>query len=654
MNNRSYAAQGLTLPPRRITSAITLDPRPAPPPGPAARQNLQGWVVPQAQVRWLGPGVAWYSPQRVEQLFRQALAGDLRSQWEMFDLMESTWPCLSKCLNQIKDAVVSQGLRVVPFTLKGSKSTSQAEQRAAFIESALHGMVANPARDENDLEDTIRDLLDARGKGISIVEIDWQLQRGRAISPSAPSQFPGRASSPSAPSQFEVPISSILPRCTRWVHPAWYGYPQGPGGSTLMLRQATVAPTSSYSFPGDTSTAPRPASPATRPSTPAWQPFPPHKFIIGVAKNKVGHPLGSAMLHVLGFWWAASNLTAEWFLNFCQVFGQPFRWATYNQNMAPDDQIKLQAMLTNMGANAWGMFPEGTQFELKDIARQGDNVQTKLMELADKVCTLVVLRQTLTTDVGGSGSRALGEVHERVLGGVEEACCKWICKTLHPVVASILQLNFGDTSESPTLVPGMDEEASPEELGSLLVAVNNANLQPTQEALPELSERLGFTVERKAQPIIPPSPFGPTGSDENTESDESRETSDEKGAPVPPPATRHPSPVPSPVTAGRSHTTTAETLGVPPAWLNPLRDFFTTLEQKAADQSLTHEDLLTFLDQAQTRVPELFHHMDIDELARTLEAAMGQAVMDGLRQRLRQKPELAGAPTFLPASPPTP
>ena len=418
-----------------------------------------------------------------------------------------------------------------------------------------------------------------------------------------------------------------------------------------MLRQATVAPTSSYSFPGDTSTAPRPASPATRPSTPAWQPFPPHKFIIGVAKNKVGHPLGSAMLHVLGFWWAASNLTAEWFLNFCQVFGQPFRWATYNQNMAPDDQIKLQAMLTNMGANAWGMFPEGTQFELKDIARQGDNVQTKLMELADKVCTLVVLRQTLTTDVGGSGSRALGEVHERVLGGVEEACCKWICKTLHPVVASILQLNFGDTLESPTLVPGMDEEASPEELGSLLVAVNNANLQPTQEALPELSERLGFTVERKAQPIIPPSPFGPTGSDENTESDESRETSDEES---PPPATRHPSPVPSPVTAGRSHTTTAETLGVPPAWLNPLRDFFTTLEQKAADQSLTHEDLLTFLDQAQTRVPELFHHMDIDELARTLEAAMGQAVMDGLRQRLRQKPELAGAPTFLPASPPTP
>ena len=520
MNNRSYAAQGLTLPPRRITSAITLDPRPAPPPGPAARQNLQGWVVPQAQVRWLGPGVAWYSPQRVEQLFRQALAGDLRSQWEMFDLMESTWPCLSKCLNQIKDAVVSQGLRVVPFTLKGSKSTSQAEQRAAFIESALHGMVANPARDENDLEDTIRDLLDARGKGISIVEIDWQLQRGRAISPSAPSQFPGRASSPSAPSQFEVPISSILPRCTRWVHPAWYGYPYGPGSGQLQLRGPTPSTTqpatrNTSPFPGDTSLG----YGYNAGSGSQWMDFPDHKFIIGLCKNKTGHPLGSAMLHVLGFWWAASNFTAEWFLNFCQVFGQPFRWATYDPNMTPDDQAKLQAMLTTMGASAWGMFPSGTSFELKDVAaKAGDNIQLALMDLADKHCTQLVLRQSLTSDAGTSGSRALGEVHERVLGGVEEALGKWICKTLSPLVRSLLILNYGDDQDCPGLVNGMDEEASPEELGKLLVDVKNAGLQPTDEALTDLGERLGFPVERQAPA---PDPFGSprTNPTEETESE---------------------------------------------------------------------------------------------------------------------------------------
>jgi len=51
----------------------------------------------------------------------------------------------------------------------------------------------------------------------------------------------------------------------------------------------------------------------------------------------------------------------------------------------------------------------------------------------------------------------------------------------------------------------MDEEASPEELGKLLVDVKNAGLQPTDEALTDLGERLGFPVERQAPA---PDPFG--------------------------------------------------------------------------------------------------------------------------------------------------
>ena len=42
--------------------------------------------------------------------------------------------------------------------------------------------------------------------------------------------------------------------------------------------------------------------------------------------------------------------------------------------------------------------------------------------------------------------------------------------------------------------------SSPEELGALLVAVNNSGLEPTDDALPDLGERLGFPVQRKAPP----------------------------------------------------------------------------------------------------------------------------------------------------------
>ena len=442
--------------------------------------------------------------------------------------MESTWPTLSKCLNQLKDAVVCQGIRVIPFTQKGEEPTNQAHARAAFVEQALHGMTGNPARNENDFSDTIRDLLDARGKGLSVLEIDWSV---RSDFGSRPSSFGPPSDFGSRPSDFP---SAVTPRCTRWVHPAWYGYPYGPGSGLLQLRvpnNPRPSGTSPAFFPGDTSIG----GPSNFVGSTVWQDFPDHKFLIGLCKNKTGHPLGSALLHLLGFWWAASNFTAEWFLNFCQVFGQPFRWATYDPNMTPGDQAKLQAMLTQMGSSAWGMFPAGTTFELKDVAaKAGDNIQLALMELADKHCTQLVLRQSLTSDVGGSGSRALGEVHERVLGGVEEALCKWTCKTLSPLVRSLLILNFGDDTDCPTLVTGMDEESSPTELGKLLVDIKNAGLQPTEDSLSDIGERLGFPVERQAPPPAIPSPRG-EGQGEGELPSPSDDPVTASGSPIPSP-----------------------------------------------------------------------------------------------------------------------
>lgn len=417
--------------------------------GSALRQGsgqVQGqWLMPDAQARWLGAGVAYYTPQMVETVLRNAMAGDLVSQWEMFDLMETTWPRLSKNLNQLKDAVVAQEFEVQPWAPRGEEPSEEAVARAKVVEEALWGMHPRVERDENDFEDSIRDLLDARGKGVSVLEVDWEAKqsaRGGGL---------------------------MGPRCTRWVHPSNYGYPTS--GSGLMLRVGGQ-----------------------------WREWPNHKFVIGVCKNKTGHPLGSAMLHVLAWWWAAINFTSEWFLNLAQVFGQPVRWATYDPNMTATDQAKLRLMMQNMGSAAWGMFPEGTTLEMKEALKSAtDNPQKVLLDTADLVCDLMVLRQTLASDVkDGAGSRALGEVHERTLGGVELACAKWGCKALQPLVRSIVMLNFGDDRECPFLRPPGEAEETPAALGEVLAKVALAGLEPADEAIPELSERLGFEVQRKS------------------------------------------------------------------------------------------------------------------------------------------------------------
>ena len=442
--------------------------------------KLSGWIVPQAQTRWLAAGVAWYTPQRCEMIFRQALAGDLQSQWEMFDLMEATWPELLTCLGQLKDEVVGADVvQLKPFARRGAEPTANALERFAFVQECLDTMHARVDRDENDMDDTIRDLLDARGKGISILEVDYE---SRELSTG----------------------TAIAPRCTRWVHPLWYGYPHGPGSGDLMLRpgMGDGDPKKTW-YPGDTSVGYGYAWGAT----PDWQEFPKHKFLVGICKARTGHPLASALMHALTFWWAAFNFTSEWFFVFAQINGQPFRWATYDPNMTPNDQAKLQAVLANMGANAWGMFPEGTTFELKEIAKNaGDNPNVALLEMANKFCRLLILRQTLTADVGdnGGGSKALGEVHERVEGGVVTACARWAGKTLSELPRSICMLNYRDDQEAPYFdVP--EEREDTKTLADTLKTVSDAGLEPRDEELSALGKRLTFQVQRKAvvAPVIP-------------------------------------------------------------------------------------------------------------------------------------------------------
>jgi phage gp29-like protein len=434
------------------------------------------WIVPAAQVRWLGPGVAFYTPQRCEQLFRQALAGDLQSQWEMFDLMECTWPELSKCLAELKDDVIANEFHIEPFKLRDQEPSEEAERRAAFVDDCLCSMYGRPECDENDYTDTIRDLLDARGKGISVLELAWESRT-----------LPGGE-------------TAMAPRCSRWVHPAWYGYEFGPGDTNLKLKpgpytvqQSTVLVESRQ-----------------------FMDFPPHRFLIGICKNRTGHPLGAAMLWQLGFWWAMSNFTAEWAMNFAQMFGQPIRWATYAPTMMAQDQATLANILQNMGSSAWAMFPEGTRFELKEAMSKGsDNIQLALLEFADKQCQKLILRQVLSSDVNPKGgSRAAGEVHERTLDGVKLALAKWACKTLQPLVKSICLLNFGDLTECPYLVPAKDEDEDPGELAGTLNTLGQAGLELTDEAVPEISERLGIAVQKKAvpepmDPTLPPKPGAP-------------------------------------------------------------------------------------------------------------------------------------------------
>lgn len=106
------------------------------------------------------------------------------------------------------------------------------------------------------------------------------------------------------------------------------------------------------------------------------------------------------------------NMFAYWD-QFGEIFGMPVRIGK-TTSRDPREHSKMEKMLAGMGAAAWGLFPEGTEIEIKETTR-GDafNVYDKRIERANSELSKGVLTQTMTTDNGSSLSQS--EVHKEML-----------------------------------------------------------------------------------------------------------------------------------------------------------------------------------------------------------------------------------------------
>jgi len=369
---------------------------PTPPEKTRSTATLETMIVPAARGRWMLPQTAHYTPARIEWILRAALTTESpRAEQELYDLMEATWPRLLKNRMEVTDAVVG-----LDWILADAPDGENLPGMRELAERTRNGMRGNPVEDGQGWRSTLECLMSAWFRGIALAEIDWEYREGG-------SRFP----------------AAWLPRQTRDVDPRHFGWK---ASGRLMLY-------------------------------PDGQPegaidFPPNKFLIALRKAGKGHPSGTALLRALAWWWCAANFSQEWLLNFAQIFGQPFRWATYD---AGQDGVRaeLAEMMDAMGSAPWGIGPEGTKIEWHESTRTGaDNPQAHLLDRADTACDLLVLGQTLTTDVGDSGSLALGEVHSNVRADIIDSAANWLAEILNEqLLTAVAAVNLGDPGEDSRL-----------------------------------------------------------------------------------------------------------------------------------------------------------------------------------------------------------
>ena len=384
-------------------------------------------------------------PSEIEGILQMAQTGDLYWQDQLFSNMVDTWPRLATNLGKVKAAVRGFEYVVKPYARKGEKPTSAAIDKANFVEEALFGMQSQRAWGFHDFKETLEDLVDSLVSGCTILEVYWENR----------------------------PELGIVPKYTKWIPARYYRYPyEMHAVDRLMLNPSGLL--------GSTQLID----------------FPPYQFLQGIFRSHANFAVFTAPMRSLTAWWVGARFGLEWLMTYAQICGIPQRIAYYEPG---DDKVyaELVSMMQASASATWGVYPKGTQIEFQTATgSNASNPQERLVELADKMCDIVLLGQTLTTEVGSSGSRALGTVHKSVWEEKTEAAAYYVTRVINSdLVPGIIEFNYGNRDELPTLEPVVESNIDLVQMAnsfSILFGAgqNGMKIPITKE---ELYRRLEFT-----------------------------------------------------------------------------------------------------------------------------------------------------------------
>lgn len=150
---------------------------------------------------------------------------------------------------------------------------------------------------------------------------------------------------------------------------------------------------------------------------------------------------------------------------FAELFGMPIRIGKTNSRNE-GERSKITSMLENMGSAAWGLFPDGTDIEIKETTR-GDayNVYDKRIERAENRISVAVLGQTMTVKNGSSKSQS--ETHMEVFDKIAKSDANMLAEIINEDLMPLLN-KHGFGLEGFKFEFDESKEYTPEELSSIL------------------------------------------------------------------------------------------------------------------------------------------------------------------------------------------
>ena len=310
---------------------------------------------------------------KLARIFREADEGNVRMQMELFEDMEEKDTHLFAQMQTRKLAVTGLDWEVRPF------SPDEADKEIAdFVREQLQSIT--------NFDEVLIDMLDAIGKGISIMELAWEAEDGKNV------------------------IEDI-----EYVHPkklVWDG-------------EADEMKICTKEFPSGIS-------------------LPENKFVVHRYKAKSGHVSRAGLFRVTAWMYLFKNYDIKDWVSFCEVYGMPLRLGKYDASASEDDKRQLMEAIVRLGTDAAGIVPSSTMIEFIEANKTTSvDLYENFARFADEQISKAVLGQTLTSDSGG-GSYAQSKTHNEVRHDLTAADAKALAVTIRrDIIRPLVEFNFG-------------------------------------------------------------------------------------------------------------------------------------------------------------------------------------------------------------------
>lgn len=185
-----------------------------------------------------------------------------------------------------------------------------------------------------------------------------------------------------------------------------------------------------------------------------------YKFLVPQFNPSYQNPYGQRVLSKC-FWPVTFKKGGlKFWVTFAEKYGMPFLLGKYAKGTSADEKNNMLNMLANMIQDAVAIIP--IDAEVAPVEASGKTASSQIFNDLISFCNTeiskAVLGQTLTTEMGSTGSFAASKTHMQVRKEIVDWDKRLVQSTLNRLIRYVYEINFGQSNDIPKFYMYEEEE----------------------------------------------------------------------------------------------------------------------------------------------------------------------------------------------------